>query len=155
MSFLPQHIPLLASENTWWGRVTARTALSLADEAISYPHPTPSTPWEPVHVGKHMSHQWLLQRFSYLTPNVKKIRWIDTRLISKRLLSCGEKVPEELGFFFLFFFFHSPFLHLGLMSYGNNHPQVHISFFAFTWWFTNIFSISSFFKHHLMWNLNI
>lgn len=31
-------------------------------------------------------------------------------------------------------------------SRRDNHPQVQISFFAFTWWFTNIFSISFFFQ---------
>lgn len=55
-----------------------------------YPHS--STPWEPIHVGKHMSHQRLPQRFAYSTPNPKTV-WFDTRLISKCLLSCGGKVP--------------------------------------------------------------
>lgn len=33
-----------------------------------YPHP--SVLWEPVHMCKHMSHQWWLQPFASLTPNM-------------------------------------------------------------------------------------
>lgn len=40
-----------------------------------YPHSSAS--WEPIHVVKHMSHQWLPQCFAYLTPNLKMLS-VDT-----------------------------------------------------------------------------
>ena len=125
MSSIPQHILFLESESTQWGRVTAGTTWSLADETIptTPPYSLGTCPcgWTQAHHITDCSSTLLLDS--------KYEDYVDcytTSIQALAIMWMKSSIRTHC------FFFRSSFLHVGIVK-RQSHPQVHISFFAFTY----------------------
>lgn len=145
MPRLPQHIPSLESESTWWERHYHWWVKLLLPHSSSL-----------IHICKHMSRQWLLQLFAYLTPNMWKRRGrlhvsSSYYLYSSICYCVGGKFHKNSFFLLLFL---SVFRHYKATAINSHRYKYHslplLDDLRFVF-----FHISCFFKHNLVWNQNI